>query len=239
MKLELRDVALRRDGKTLLENLNLTILPGELIRIDGPSGSGKTSLLRLFNRLDEPAAGTVLIDGRPADEFDVTHLRRRIGCLQQTPVMVEGSVGDNINLPCRFSPEIPALTADAVHELLRDFLVEGVRFDDDAARLSVGQKQRIAFIRALRTQPEMLLCDEPTSALDAKSREIVEEKIRRAVAADGRTVVLVTHIAFDFGKLRPRAFAIDGSRTLCETPEPAEQDAARINPHSCCRNEEG
>ncbi len=197
MKIELRHISLRYEGKpTLFEDLNLSVNEGDFILIQGPSGSGKSSLLRLLNRLQDPSSGEVLIDGNPVLDQEVTKLRRRVGYVQQTPVMVTGSVAHNLNLPFRFKSdgENRTLSDGEMQNWLKDFRLEDVGLEDDAGRLSVGQKQRLALIRNLLVKPEALLCDEPTSALDPESREIVDNWLGRLNSEHDVTVVLVTHL---------------------------------------------
>ena len=94
---------LQYNGKTpLFQELNLSLEGNDFVLIQGPSGSGKSSFLRLFNRLQEPTSGLILIDEKPASEHDVRQLRRRIGYVQQTPTMMPGTVRENLNLAYKF-----------------------------------------------------------------------------------------------------------------------------------------
>jgi len=197
MKIELRNISLRYEGKPpLFQDLDLTVHQGEFILIQGPSGSGKSSLLRLVNRLQDPSSGKILIDGSPVPDQDVTKLRRRVGYVQQTPIMVQGSVADNLNLPFRFGSdrEVRTPSDNELKSWMTDFLLGDVGLEHDAGKLSVGQKQRLALIRNLLVQPEALLCDEPTSALDPQSREVVDNWLGHLNSERGVTVVLVTHL---------------------------------------------
>jgi putative ABC transport system ATP-binding protein len=209
MEIELKNILLRYEGKPpLFQNLDLKIRQGDFIIIQGPSGSGKSSLLRLLNRLQDPSSGEILIDGCAVKDHDVTRLRRRIGYMQQTPVMIQGSVADNLNLPFRFGSDkegkVPS-HAELQH-WLQEFLLEDVRSGDDAGKLSVGQKQRLTLIRNLLIRPKALLCDEPTSALDPQSREIVDRWLERLNTEREMTVVLVTHLDIRPIQNQPRRF---------------------------------
>ena len=211
MRIELKNVTLQYDEKTpTFQGIDLNVETGDFILIQGASGIGKSSLLRLLNRLQEPTAGEIRIDGKPIAEFDVTTLRRKIGYVQQLPVIIDGSVEDNFNLSFRFrsarSQTKPR--TEVIRQFMDDFLLQEVRLADDAQKLSVGQKQRISLIRMLLLQPEVLLCDEPTSALDAESKEIVESWIERINIEKGIGVILVTHLDFVPKQVKARKFLL-------------------------------
>jgi putative ABC transport system ATP-binding protein len=150
----------------------------------GPSGAGKTTLLRLLNRLDDPDAGTVLLDGRNVCEYDVLQLRRRVQSVSQVPVTFPGTVTENVLLGLSGGADVPGL--------LERVGLSSSLASREADRLSVGEAQRMSLARALARNPDVLLLDEPTSALDAESKRGVERLIRR-LADDGLTVVMVTH----------------------------------------------
>jgi putative ABC transport system ATP-binding protein len=199
MQIELKNIHLHfADKPPLMQGLNFVLQEGDFALVHGTSGCGKSSLLRLLNRLQEPSAGTIHLDGRPADSYEVTELRRQLGFVQQTPVMVDGTVRDNLLYPFRFKTRRgqSAPNDERLRSLLDEFLLEEVALQDDATSLSVGQKQRIALIRTLIVEPQVLLCDEPTSALDPRSKEIVEDALERANGERGIGVVLVTHLDF-------------------------------------------
>ena len=220
MRVELRDICLAYDGKPpIIRDLQFAASSGDFTVVSGPSGCGKSSLLRLINRLQEPTCGSLLIDGRPCHEVPVTAHRRRVPYLQQTPVMVPGTVLDNLVLPFSYAAAAgrSAPGAEVLQGWLDDFLLDGVELDADAEPLSVGQKQRLAFIRALLTDPEILLCDEPTSALDEESGNVVRSWMERAVAESGKGVVLVEHARFVATAVTPRRFRFTSSGGLEES----------------------
>ena len=199
MKIEVQQLALCYSEKPpLFEDLSFQAQTGEFIQISGQSGSGKSSLLRLLNRLQTPTSGRIYLDGKPIEYFEVPMLRRQVAYLQQTPIMVPGSVKDNLLLSYQFrvSRVQSQPTTDQFKQLLSDFLLDQVSLSDDAETLSVGQKQRLALIRILLMKPKVLLCDEPTSALDQASKALVEDQIQRLNREQQVTVFLVTHTAF-------------------------------------------
>ena len=212
-KIELENVGLQFEGKPpLFEGLNLDIDAGDFILIQGRSGCGKSSLLRLLNRLQDPTQGDILVDGRSPAESDICALRRQLAWVQQTPVMLQGSVADNLTLAFRYKTAGDTRTPEraALRQWLDSLLMEDVDLDDDATVLSVGQQQRLSLIRSPLVGPAFLLCDEPTSALDADSKEIVEIWLERAHVERGIGVVLATHVPFELRQVRPRRYAMRG-----------------------------
>ena len=213
MKLELRDISLQYPDKPpLFEGVNLTLESGGFLIVGGVSGSGKSSLLRLLNRLQEPTSGEILVDDRPMADQEVTQLRRRIGYVQQTPLVTDGTVEENLRLPYLFRANraLNPPGRDELRERLDAFALTQVSLDDDAGDLSVGQKQRIGLIRSLSVNPEMLLCDEPTSALDPASKDIVEDCLEHVNVDLGIGVVLVSHTKFTPKRVRPTEFVLNG-----------------------------
>lgn len=219
MKIELKNVALQYPGKPpLFRGVNLIFDSSDFLLIQGPSGSGKSSFLRLLNHLQTPSEGEILIDGRSAKQHNVLSLRRRIGYVQQTPVMIPGTVKDNLTLPFRYKIARAQVRPDdqELRENLNAYLLQDVGLEDSAETLSVGQKQRVALIRTLISKPDLLLCDEPTSSLDEQSRQVVETELDRSDLAIG--VVLVTHLDFQPQKVSPRKYILDSNGLLELTP---------------------
>ena len=207
----MQNLSLQYDGKAPLFNkVDLTIESGHFVIIKGPSGCGKSSLLRMINRLQEPTHGTLSLDDKLLAEYDVTHIRRRIGYVQQTPVVFHDTVRNNLLLPFTFhaNRSMTKPGDDVLQEKLDGYLLNDVKLNDLAADLSVGEKQRLALIRGLLVQPDILLCDEPTSALDPDSRTIVEQELVRLNQASQVTIVLVTHIDFSAAPTTPRTYTL-------------------------------
>jgi putative ABC transport system ATP-binding protein len=178
----------------VLAGVTIDLPKGGFSALIGPSGAGKTSLLRLLNRLDDPASGVVRFLGRPIVDFPVRALRRRVGFVFQAPAMFPGTVAQNLAIVPRLGGEAVAAHVSArIAEILR--LVElGADFEDRiAADLSGGEQQRVALARALMTGPEVLLLDEPTAALDPEVAEHLMHTLRRLRESAGLTIVMVTH----------------------------------------------
>jgi len=192
--MEFVNVSYTWPGGKGLHAVDLKIAPGDFVMIAGPSGSGKSTLLRLAARLEEPGTGVIRFEGTPLAEYAPPQLRRRIGFVQQTPVVAEGTVRDNLLLPFGFAVNRAVTTPDdaTLRGWLERLALAGVRLEDDARALSVGQRQRLCIIRSLLLRPALLLMDEPTSALDRESREIVE-RMTEELNAEGMTVLMVSH----------------------------------------------
>jgi putative ABC transport system ATP-binding protein len=184
--LSLEDVRVVRDGVTVLDGITAQIAPGRCTALAGPSGAGKTTLLRLLDRLEEPTSGAVLLHGRPLPSYDVLEVRRRVGLVQQAPVLLGSTVIEDLRIGR------PSLSEDDAVDLLGRVGLRDQALSRATTSLSGGEAQRLCLGRALAVGPEVLLLDEPTSALDAVAAMSVE-RVVRALVADGLTAVLVSH----------------------------------------------
>jgi ABC-type iron transport system FetAB ATPase subunit len=185
-RLEARGLAVARGGRTVARVDGLRVDRGEVVALVGPSGAGKSSVLRALVRLDEPEAGEVRVDGADAGGIDARTLRRRVGLVAQQPVMLPGSVRDN--LAYALEDADPAALGDALAAagLDRAFL------DRPARELSGGEAARVAVARALVRDPCALLLDEPTAALDADAAEGIAGLVGE-LAGRGLGILVVTH----------------------------------------------
>lgn len=187
----------------VLKNINIDIPDKKIIAIIGPSGCGKTTLLKCFNRLidsvdDVKVTGEVRINGENIFDpnVEVTHLRKKMGLLSQRPYPLPMSIYDNV----AFGPKIHGLKKkkelDIIveHYLKEASLWEEVkdRLHQPAARLSIGQQQRLCLARGLAVEPDIILGDEPTSALDPQSSHHIEQKFIEL--KERYTIIVVTHI---------------------------------------------
>ena len=196
-RIALAEVTFRYRPETapVIENLGLTIEPGQSIGIIGPSGSGKSTLSKLVQRLYIPERGQVLIDGIDISQVDPTWLRRQIGVVLQENFLFNRTIHENI----AFSN--PGLSRAQVMQAARlagahAFITQLPRgydtpIEERGANLSGGQRQRIAIARALVTNPRILILDEATSALDYESEEAIQNNMREI--ARGRTVIIIAH----------------------------------------------
>ena len=183
------------DGNVVLRDIELSVMPGQVVTIIGASGSGKSTLLRCLNLLETPDAGHVWFHGADlaANHVNVNKLREKIGMVFQGFNLFNNmNVLDN----CTLAPvTLKKMSKDEAEQTAMRHL-EAVGLADfaraDVTRLSGGQKQRVAIARALCMQPDLMLFDEPTSALDPEiSGEVLS--VMRDLAAGGMTMVVVTH----------------------------------------------
>ena len=183
--LTLEDVTVVRGGSTVLDRVSASFPAGRCTAVAGPSGAGKSTVLRLLDRLLEPTSGQVLFHGRPLPSYDVLEVRRRVGLVQQAPVVLGTTVLADLRVGR------PQLTEAEAEPLLQRAGLD-LALDRSTADLSGGEAQRLCLARALAVGPEVLLLDEPTSALDAVAAQAVE-RVVKALVADGLSAVLVSH----------------------------------------------
>jgi ABC-type iron transport system FetAB ATPase subunit len=185
-RIETQGLAVARGGRVVARGIDLCVRAGEVTALVGPSGAGKSSLLRAIVRLDEPAEGRVLVDGRDAAELEPCALRRRVGLVAQAPVMLPGDVRANLSYGLEDPAEAALASALAATGLDPGFMTRAAR------ELSGGEAARVAVARALTREPGALLLDEPTAALDREAAAPVEALVRD-LAARGLGILIVTH----------------------------------------------
>jgi putative spermidine/putrescine transport system ATP-binding protein len=174
-----------------VDNVSLTIEPGEFITLLGPSGSGKTTTLNLIAGFDALSAGSILFDA--SDVSTLPPHKRNLGMLFQSYALFPHmTVTGNIAYPLRERRLPKAEIARRVREVLELVQLEG-RDDAYPSQLSGGQQQRVALARAIVFEPRALLLDEPLSALDRRLRAALQLEIRRIHRQVGTTFVFVTH----------------------------------------------
>ena len=205
----------------MLENVSLTIAAGEILALVGRSGSGKTTLLRLINRLIEPDAGQIVVEGRPTTEWDPIDLRRRTGyVIQDAGLFPHMTVAGNIAVVPRLMQWPVDRIRARVDELLAMVGLEPARY---AGRwpdeLSGGERQRVGLARALAADPPLLLMDEPFGALDPITRSELHAEFKQLQGRLRRAVVLVTHDMDEASALADRIAVLhDGAIVACDTP---------------------
>jgi len=197
-------------GAFRLDLPELAVEPGECLAILGPTGAGKSTLLRLLHFLDAPEDGRILLDGVPVAAPAPLGTRRSIGMVFQRPLMLSGSVRDNVAIGLRLRGRVDGRRVD---ELLTRFHLEHL-VRREARDLSGGEMQRLALARALAVRPRVLLLDEPAASLDPGHVGVVEGIIRAAHREDGTTIVLATHNVAQARRLAQRAALLVAGRLV-------------------------
>ncbi len=187
-------VSFSADQAPALDNINLSIQPGEIVALVGPSGAGKTTLVNLLPRFLAPSAGQVLLDGHALQEWRLDALRAQFALVSQDVVMFNDSIAANVAL----GAEVDAVRVQeclAAANLAEHIaaLPQGIHtmLGHNAAQLSGGQRQRLAIARALYKNAPILILDEATSALDTESERLVQEALQRLMR--GRTTLVIAH----------------------------------------------
>jgi osmoprotectant transport system ATP-binding protein len=207
----------KRYGTTLaVDDVSLEVARGECLFLVGASGCGKTTTLKLVNRLVEPDAGAVFVDGRDVRERAPHELRRRIGyAFQQVGLFPHLTVAENVGI----TPALLGIEPGGIRERV-DALLALVELEPAAfrgrwpAELSGGQAQRVGLARALAAEPRVLLLDEPFGALDPLTRDRLQQSFARIRRELGLTVMFVSHDMSEALLLADRIAVLDGGRLV-------------------------
>lgn len=190
--LEIHDLLVRLDQKTVLEIDSLSVENGEILAITGPNGAGKSTLLLAVARLVKPERGVITFDGSLASGESDTRYRRHLSLVLQEPLLLDTTVFENVATGLRFR-KLPHNEVELrVETWLKRFGIEHLR-DRSSRKLSGGEAQRVSLARAFCLQPRLLLLDEPFSALDAPSRSSLLEDLRSILAETDTTTLFITH----------------------------------------------
>ncbi|CDK24245.1 unnamed protein product [Kuraishia capsulata CBS 1993] len=189
-----------RPDNQIFDKLSFTIAPGQNVCIVGPSGRGKSTIASLLLRFYNPTGGRILIDDQDITKYSVNSLRRVLGVVQQEPVLISGTVADNIRYGISNSSKvtneemISAARKANCHEFVSAF-TDGydTNIGPRGSLLSGGQKQRVAIARALLKNPSILILDEATSALDSKSEHAVNYTLSRLMRDKSLTTISIAH----------------------------------------------
>jgi ATP-binding cassette subfamily B protein len=181
--------------KPVLNDLSFEIPSGKMTALVGHSGGGKSTILTLIQRLRDPAAGHISIDGQSIAAVSLGSLRRNISVLGQDAFLFEGTILDNIKAGCddaSFDSCIEAAKAASAHEFISS-LARGydTQVGELGNQISGGQRQRIALARAYLKNAPIILLDEPTSALDSETEEVIQQQLK--CLTKGKTTVVIAH----------------------------------------------
>ena len=221
--IEIDGITKRYGDDTVVDTVTMTIQPRTVTVIVGTSGSGKTTLLRMINRLVEPTAGTIRLDGEDNRSVPGFELRRRIGyAIQGHGLFPHRTVAENIaTVPVLLGWDAARIKAK-VAELLALFQLDPETFAGRFPHeLSGGQQQRVGVARALAAEPNVLLMDEPFGALDPIIRAKAQEDLLAIQRLLGTTIILVTHDMEEAFHLADRIAVMDKGKLVQYGP-PAE-----------------
>ncbi len=219
---QFEDVEFQHTGRPpVLRHLTLSVQAAEIVALVGRSGAGKSTLLRLVNRLLEPTAGRVSVEGRDTLAWDPIRLRRRVGyVIQEIGLFPHMTVAENVGVV----PRLEGWSGERIGARTRELLdLVGLPFTEYAVRwpheLSGGQRQRVGVARALAVDPPMLLMDEPFGALDPVTRAEVRREFVRLQRTLRTTVLVVTHDIAEAFALGGRVGVLDAGELIAlDTP---------------------
>ncbi|MCD2137427.1 ABC transporter ATP-binding protein [Salinicoccus halitifaciens] len=193
--IEYEDVTFGYENKHMLENISLTIRPGETVAFVGPSGAGKTTLASLLPRFYDVTGGGIKIDGTDIRDYTLSSLRQNIGTVQQDVFLFSGTLRDNVayGKPNATDAEVYAALEKAQLKSLVDSYPRGLDtvVGERGVKLSGGQKQRISIARMFLKNPPILILDEATSALDTATELEIQKALNRL--SEGRTTLVIAH----------------------------------------------
>ncbi len=218
-ELELRDVsfcyAAGGESKWALREVSLKVPPGQTVALVGATGAGKSTIAKLVARFYDPTQGAVLVDGHDLRTVRQDSLRRQLGVVPQEGFLFSGTIGDNISFgrPGASGDEIRAAArAVGAHDFI-EALEHGyeTQVGERGAQLSAGQRQLVAFARALTADPRLLILDEATSNVDLHTEGRIEDGLRRLLA--GRTAIVIAHRLSTI-RQAGRIVVLDGGRIV-------------------------
>ncbi len=191
-----RDVCFSyKEDKPLIENLNLTVHPGQKVAIVGPTGGGKTTIVNILMRFYDPRSGEILVDGRNICEMNREDVRKIFGMVLQDTMLFSGSVYDNIayGKDGATREDVMEAARQAHIDSFIDALPDGyeTRINEDSTNISQGQKQLLTIARAYLSKRPILILDEATSNVDTRTELLIQDTMDKLMA--GRTAFVIAH----------------------------------------------
>ncbi|MEH7276628.1 ABC transporter ATP-binding protein [Neobacillus vireti] len=220
--IEFKDIVKKYKNKTIIKPFSINIDAGQLVVFIGPSGCGKTTLLKMINKLIQPSAGKIFVNGNDISTIDAIELRRNIGyVIQNTGLFPHMSIQENLELIPKLKGEDPVAIAKKTEELLH---VVGLNPAEYLHRypkeLSGGQQQRVGVARAFSTDSDIILMDEPFSALDPVTRNSLQDELVQMQKELNKTIIFVTHDMDEAIKIADKICILkDGDILQFDTPE--------------------
>lgn len=195
--IEARNIHRKFDALEVLKGVDLKVNKGEIVSIVGPSGAGKTTLLQILGTLDEPDAGSVLVEGvdlvTMSEKDKALFRNRQLGFIFQFhQLLPEFTALENVMIPALMNGKEEGEASRKAIELLA-YLQLSDRLEHKPSELSGGEKQRVAVARALINEPQIILADEPSGSLDSKNKDELHRLLFELRDKFGLTIIIVTH----------------------------------------------
>lgn len=195
--IEARNIHRKFDALEVLKGVDLKVNKGEIVSIVGPSGAGKTTLLQILGTLDEPDAGSVLVEGvdlvTMSEKDKALFRNRQLGFIFQFhQLLPEFTALENVMIPALMNGKEEGEASRKAKELLA-YLQLSDRLEHKPSELSGGEKQRVAVARALVNEPQIILADEPSGSLDSKNKDELHRLLFELRDKFGLTIIIVTH----------------------------------------------
>lgn len=207
--LSFRDVTLDSGGHRILDGVTMDIPAGGITAITGPSGSGKSTVLRCCNLLESPTSGRITYRGDDLVDADPLALRRDVAMVFQRPTVFPGTALDNLRAGA------PELTEDEAAALLAEVGLDAGMLHREADHFSGGEAQRLCLVRALTTEPRVILADEVTSALDDEASAVLENLVSTVLTRQrGISVLWVSHSAEQVDRIADRVVRLDAGKVV-------------------------
>ncbi|TWD92305.1 osmoprotectant transport system ATP-binding protein [Neobacillus bataviensis] len=220
--IEFKNIVKKYRTKTIINPFSLKIDAGQLVVFIGPSGCGKTTLLKMINKLIQPSAGQIFVNGNDITTMNPIELRRNIGyVIQNTGLFPHMSIKENLELIPKLKGEDPASIEKKTNELLELVGLEPKEYLHRYPKeLSGGQQQRIGVARAFSTNSDIILMDEPFSALDPVTRSSLQDELFQMQKELNKTIIFVTHDMDEAIKIADKICILkDGDILQYDTPE--------------------
>jgi osmoprotectant transport system ATP-binding protein len=220
--IEFKNIVKKYRNKTIIKPFSIDIEAGQLVVFIGPSGCGKTTLLKMINKLIQPSAGKIFVNGKDISTMDAIELRRNIGyVIQNTGLFPHMSIRENLELIPKLKGEGPAKIAQKTEELLHVVGLNPSEYLDRFPKeLSGGQQQRVGVARAFSTDSDIILMDEPFSALDPVTRNSLQDELVQMQKELNKTIIFVTHDMDEAIKIADKICILkEGDILQFDTPE--------------------
>lgn len=197
-QLALETISFETDSQIILDSISFKVRKGERITITGPSGGGKSTLLKIMASIVNSTGGRVLFNDEDIQQIDPLSYRQKVAYFFQNATLFDQTVRDNVAFPSQIRDE--AFNEEKCIRMLERVKLNKSYLDKPIKDLSGGEKQRIALVRNLLYQPEVLLLDEVTSSLDAENKDIIYNMLDELNEQKNITILSVTHDDHEIGK---------------------------------------